>query len=31
MRTNIELDAELVREAQELSRIRIKRALIHRR
>ena len=31
MRTNIELDAELVREAQELSRsrIRTKRALIH--
>ena len=30
MRTNIELDAELVREAQALSRIRTKRELIHR-
>lgn len=30
MRTSIELDAELVREAQELSRIRTKRELIHR-
>ena len=29
MRTNIELDAELVREAQELSEIPTKRALIH--
>lgn len=29
MRTNIELDAELVREAQALSGIRTKRALIH--
>ena len=29
MRTNIELDAELVREAQALSRIRTKRELIH--
>ena len=30
MRTSIELDAELVREAQALSRIRTKRELIHR-
>ena len=30
MRTNVELDAELVREAQALSRIKTKRALIHR-
>ena len=30
MRTNIELDAELVREAQALTRIRTKRELIHR-
>ena len=30
MRTNIDLDAELVREAQALSRIRTKRELIHR-
>ena len=30
MRTNIELDAELVREAQALSRIRTKRELIDR-
>ena len=29
MRTNIERDAELVREAQELSRIKAKRELIH--
>ena len=29
MRTNIELDAELVREAQELSEIPTKRALIN--
>ncbi len=29
MRTNIELDAELVREAQELSGIRTKRAVVH--
>ena len=29
MRTNIELDEELVREARELSRIKTKRALIH--
>ena len=29
MRTNIELDTELVREAQALSGIRTKRALIH--
>lgn len=29
MRTNIELDANLVREAQALSGIRTKRALIH--
>ena len=29
MRTNIDLDAELVREAQELSQIKTKRALIH--
>ena len=29
MRTNIELDTELVREAQALSRIRTKRELIH--
>ena len=29
MRTNIELDAELVREAQELSRIKTKRELVH--
>lgn len=29
MRTNIELDAELVREAQELSQIKTKRELIH--
>ena len=29
MQTNIELDAELVREAQALSRIRTKRELIH--
>ena len=29
MRTNIELDAALVREAQALSRIRTKRELIH--
>lgn len=29
MRTNIELDSDLVREAQELSRIRTKRALVH--
>ena len=29
MRTNIELDPDLVREAQELSRIRTKRALVH--
>ena len=30
MRTNIDLDAELVREAQALSQIRTKRELIHR-
>ena len=30
MRTSIELDAELVREAQALSQIRTKRELIHR-
>ena len=30
MRTNIELDAELVREAQALTRIRTKREQIHR-
>ena len=29
MRTNIELDTELVREAQELSQIKTKRELIH--
>ena len=29
MRTNIELDADLVREALELSGIKTKRALIH--
>ena len=29
MRTSVELDAALVREAQELSRIKTKRALIH--
>ena len=29
MRTNVELDAELVREAFALSRIRTKRELIH--
>lgn len=29
MRTNIELDRELVREAQQLSRIKTKRALVH--
>ena len=29
MRTNIELDTELVREAQELSQIKTKRKLIH--
>lgn len=29
MRTNIELDRELVREAQQLSRIKTMRALIH--
>ena len=29
MRTNIELDQDLVREAQQLSRIKTKRALIH--
>ena len=29
MRTNIELDPDLVREAQELSRIKTKRALVH--
>ena len=29
MRTNIELDAELVREAMELSQIRTKRAVVH--
>ena len=29
MRTNIELDPDLVREAQQLSRIKTKRALIH--
>ncbi len=30
MRTNIELDSQLVREAMELSRIKTKRALVHR-
>ena len=30
MRTNIELDAELIRQAMELSRIKTKRALVHR-
>ena len=29
MRTNIEIDAELVREAQELSQIKTKRELVH--
>ena len=29
MRTNIELDRNLVREAQRLSRIKTKRALVH--
>ena len=29
MRTNIEIDAELVREAQELSRIKTKRERVH--
>ena len=29
LRTNIELDPDLIREAQELSRIKTKRALIH--
>lgn len=29
MRTNIELDSDLVREAQQLSRIKTKRALVH--
>ena len=29
MRTNIELDPDLVREAQQLSRIKTKRALVH--
>ena len=29
MRTNIELDQDLVQEAQQLSRIKTKRALIH--
>ncbi len=29
MRTNIELDQKLVREAQRLSRIKTKRALVH--
>ena len=29
MRTNIELDPALVREAQRLSRIKTKRALVH--
>lgn len=29
MRTNIELDQDLVREAQRLSRIKTKRALVH--
>lgn len=29
MRTNIELDQNLVREAQRLSRIKTKRALVH--
>ena len=29
MRTNIELDQELVREARRLSRIKTKRALVH--
>ena len=30
MRTNIDLDAELVREAQELSHIPTKRELVHK-
>ena len=30
MRTNIELDAKLIREALELSRIKTKRAVVHR-
>ena len=30
VRTNIELDAELIREALELSRIKTKRAVVHR-
>ena len=30
MPTNIELDAELIREALELSRIKTKRAVVHR-
>ena len=29
MRTNIELDQDLVREAQQLSRIKTKRAVVH--
>ena len=29
MRTNIELDDDLVREAQQLSRLRTKRELVH--
>ena len=29
MRTNIELDPEIVREAMELSRIKTKRAVVH--
>lgn len=29
MRTNIELDQKLVREAQQLSRIKTKKALVH--
>lgn len=29
MRTNIELDQELVREAQQLSQIKTKKALVH--
>ena len=29
VRTNIELDAELIREAMELSRIKTKRAVVH--
>ncbi len=29
MRTNIELDQDLVQEAQQLSRIKTKRALVH--